>query len=123
MNAPTTIPRIMDMIKAIERIEQVVGDIRFEAFASDWQSQWLVERGIEIVSEASRHLPIEIKTRHPDLPWRKIAGIGNILRHDYERIAAPVMWALVHENLPELVRVCREELDAARRVDLGRNER
>jgi uncharacterized protein with HEPN domain len=119
MNAPSAIPRLLDMIKAIERILQVAGSMKFEAFASDWQSQWLVERGIEIISEASRHLSDEIKSRHPDVPWRKVAGIGNVLRHDYERIAAPVMWALVQDNLPRLERVCREELDAARRIDLG----
>jgi uncharacterized protein with HEPN domain len=106
----------MDMIKAIERILHVVGDMKFEAFTTDWQRQWLVERGIEIVSEASRHLADELKSRHPDIPWRKIAGIGNILRHDYERIAAPVMWALVRENLPSLERVCREELAATQRT-------
>jgi len=42
-----------------------------------------------------------------------VAGIGNILRHDYESIAPPVMWTLVRENLPSLERVCREELAAA----------
>jgi uncharacterized protein with HEPN domain len=93
--------------------------MKFEAFVTHWQSQWLLERGIEIVSEASRHLADEIKSRHPDIPWRKVAGIGNVLRHDYERIAAPVMWALVHDNLRSLERVCRKELDAARRIDLG----
>lgn len=42
-----------------------------------------------------------------------MAGIGNVLRHDYGNVAAPVMWALVRDNLPALERVCREELAAA----------
>jgi uncharacterized protein with HEPN domain len=48
-----------------------------------------------IVSEASRHLADELKARHPEIPWAKVAGIGNVLRHDYENVAAPIMWKLV----------------------------
>ena len=71
------------------------------------RKRWLIERGIEIISEASRRLPHELKARHSDIPWRKVAGIGNVLRH-----AAPVMWALVRDDLPPLEKVCREELAA-----------
>ena len=69
-----------------------------------------VERGVEIISEASRHLSDELKARHPNIPWGKMAGIGNILRHNYENIAAPVMWKLAREDLSALESVCREEL-------------
>jgi uncharacterized protein with HEPN domain len=106
------IPRLSDMIEAIERIRGVMGDISLEAFDADWQKQWLVERGVEILSEASRHLGEELKNRHPEIPWRKVAGVGNILRHDYGRIAPPVMWTLARDNLPSLERVCRDELAA-----------
>jgi uncharacterized protein with HEPN domain len=72
----------------------------FEAFGSDWQRQWLIERGVEIVSEASRHLTDELKARHPEIPWQKVSGIGNVLRHNYQNIAAPVMWRLAQADLP-----------------------
>lgn len=106
------IPRLTDIIEAVERINEVIGETALDAFEAAWQKQWLVERGIEIVSEASRHLTDELKSRHPEIPWRKVAGIGNVLRHDYGNIAAPIMWALVRENLPRLEMVCREELAA-----------
>jgi uncharacterized protein with HEPN domain len=112
------IPRLDDIVEAIERVREVVGDRSFEAFEADWQSRWLVERGVEIMSEASRHLTAEFKARHPDIPWRKVSGIGNVLRHNYENVAAPVMWSLVHDELPRLERVCRQELAAAQ----ARNE-
>jgi uncharacterized protein with HEPN domain len=69
-----------------------------------------VERGVEIIWEASRHLTEELKARHPEKPWAKVAGIGDVLRHDYESISAPVMWKLVQDDLPPLETVCREEL-------------
>ena len=100
------------MLEAAERVREVVGDLPLEAFEGDWQRHWLVQRGIEIISEASRHFPAEMKARHPHIPWTKVAGIGNVLRHGYEDIAAPVLWKLVREDLPQLKQVCREELAA-----------
>jgi uncharacterized protein with HEPN domain len=107
------IPRLTDIIEAIERIRSVMEGMTLDAFEADWQKQWLVERGVEVLSEASRHLTDELKNRHPEIPWRKVAGVGNVLRHDYASIAPPVMWTLARENLPSLERVCREELAAA----------
>jgi uncharacterized protein with HEPN domain len=51
-----------------------------------------------------------LKSRHPNIPWTKVAGIGNVLRHSYESISAPIMWKLVREDLPSLEKICREEL-------------
>lgn len=105
------IPRLVDIVEAIERLRQIVGDTPLDAFEADWQRQWLVERGVEIISEASRHLPEDLKARHPAIPWRKVAGIGNILRHDYGRVAAPILWSLVRDSLPALEAACRTELE------------
>src|SRR5262245_26397813 len=74
--ARTLIPRLTDIVEAIERIRGVVRDTPLEAFEADWQKQWLVERGVLIVSEASRHLTDELKARHPEIPWTKVAAIG-----------------------------------------------
>ena len=90
-----------------------------EEFEADWEKQWLVERGVEIVSEASRHLTDELKSRHPEIPWRKIAGIGNVLRHNYENVAAPIMWKLAQDDLPRLNTVCHGELAVAQAGEQG----
>jgi uncharacterized protein with HEPN domain len=102
--ARSLIPRLTDIIEAIERIHAVLGDTPLDVFEADWQ------RGVEIISEASRHLTDEFKARHPEIPWEKVAGIGNVLRHNYERIAAPVIWKLAKADLALLDKVCREEL-------------
>ena len=60
--------RLTDMIEAIERIQSVVNGLSLEEFEISWADQWLVERGILIISEASRHLGAELKTRHPEIP-------------------------------------------------------
>jgi uncharacterized protein with HEPN domain len=103
-------PPLTDIVEAIERVRLVLGEIPLEAFEADWEKQWLVERGVEIISEASRRLTDELKARHPDIPWKKVAGIGNILRHNYESVAPAIMWKLAREDLFSLERVCRDEL-------------
>jgi uncharacterized protein with HEPN domain len=106
-------PRLSDIIEAIERIERTLDGISLETFEADWEKRWLIERGIEIISEASRHLPDDLKTRQTGVPWSKVAGIGNILRHDYDRVAPDVLWKLAIDDLPVLYQVCREELATA----------
>jgi uncharacterized protein with HEPN domain len=81
-----------------------------QSLESDKRKRWLVERGIEIISEASRHLPEGLKARHPEIPWSKVAGIGNVPRHEYERVAHDVLWRVVNDDLPPLEVVCRKEL-------------
>jgi uncharacterized protein with HEPN domain len=112
----SVILRLDDMIEAASRVREVLGDTSIEALEADWQRHWLIQRGIEIISEASRHLPVEMKARHPEIPWTKVAGIGNVLRHGYEDVAAPILWKLIREDLPYLERACREERAA---IELG----
>jgi uncharacterized protein with HEPN domain len=110
MTNRTLIPRLVDIIEAVEHIRSVITGISLDDFEADWQKRWLVERGVEIISEASRHLDDALRARHPEIPSPKVAGIGNVLRHDYERIAPDVMWKLAQTDLPVLEQACREEL-------------
>jgi uncharacterized protein with HEPN domain len=110
MTERSSLPRLADIVEAIEHIGSVLAGVTLDAFEADWQKRWLVERGVEIISEASRHLADEMKARHPEIPWAKVAGIGNVLRHEYERIAPDVLWRLSRGELLPLEKVCREEL-------------
>jgi uncharacterized protein with HEPN domain len=105
--------RLTDIVEAIGLIRSEMADVALCSFEHDRRKRWLVERGIEIISEASRSLPDELKARHPEIPWPKVAGIGNVLRHEYQDVAYDVLWHVVHDNLPPLEKVCREELSAA----------
>ena len=114
MIAPSFEPRLKDLVEAIGYIELAMENTTLESFAGDRRKRWQVERGLEIVSEASRHLSEDIKARHPELRWQKVAGIGNVLRHEYTRVAADALWRLVRDDLAALDQdqVCRAELAA-----------
>ena len=113
MGRRSLVPRLGDLVQACERIRNLLRSVPLDAFETDWQQQWIVERGIEIISEASRHLTDDLKARHANIPWAKVAGIGNILRHDCERVAPDILWKLVQSDLAELEQVCRSELAVA----------
>jgi uncharacterized protein with HEPN domain/predicted nucleotidyltransferase len=104
MAEPSPVPRLTDIIEAVELIRSEMAGVTLKAFEPDRRKRWLVERGIEIISEASRHLPDDLKSRHPEIPWPKVAGIGNVLRHDYKQVAHDVLWHVVHDDLPPLER-------------------
>ena len=69
-------------------------------------------RCLEIISEASRRLPDNLKARHPAIAWKDIAGAGNIYRHDYEDVAAQQVWDAVQIDLPPLRVVIERKLAA-----------
>lgn len=66
--ARTILLRLTDMRDAIVGIEGVVADSAFEVFADNWGMQRAVERGLEIISEASRHIPVDLKALAPEIP-------------------------------------------------------
>ena len=103
-------PHLHNIVDAIKHITSKLEGISLEAFQSDLDRRRIVERSVEIISEASRRLPDDLKARHPVIPWKKAAGIGNILRHDYENVIPDALWKLARDDLPELERVCRAEL-------------
>ena len=109
MIAPSFEPRLKDLVEAIGYIELAMENTTLKSFAGDRRKRWQVDRGLEIVSEPSRHLPEDIKARHPELRWQKVAGIGNVLRHEYTRVAADALWRLVRDDLAALDQVCRAE--------------
>lgn len=79
---------LADLLHNIQLAEQFTRGLRFEEFRDDLMPVYAVVRCLEIISEASRRLSDALKSRHPTIPWREIAGAGNIYRHDYEDVAA-----------------------------------
>src|SRR5882724_7424789 len=82
--------RIHDMLESIRGIEKALAGKTMRDYERSWLLRSAVERGIEVISEASRHLGRDLKAQHKDVRRKDIAGIGNILRHDYQRVDASI---------------------------------
>jgi uncharacterized protein with HEPN domain len=94
--------RIHDMLESIRGIERAVAGKSFRDYQRSWLLRSAIERGIEVISEASRHLGRDLKAQHEDVRWEDIAGIGNILRHEYQHVDATIIWRTVKNDLPAL---------------------
>ncbi len=101
---------VRHILEAIANIEADIAGYDFERFRVDRRTWQLVERNLEILSEASRRLPNEYKDREVQIPWRAIAGIGNVLRHDYHETYPTVLWVTCEKDLKSLK-------DAVLRID------
>jgi uncharacterized protein with HEPN domain len=84
----------------------------YDVFCGDLRTTYAVTRCLEIISEASRRLPDELKARHPAIQWRDMAGAGNVYRHQYEDVAAREVWDTLRLHLPPLLAVIEGELAA-----------
>lgn len=80
------------------------GDSRLHVYA--------VTRALEIISEASRRLPDDLRDRHSELPWRSIRDVGNFYRHQYDNVAASYVWETVTVHLPPLLDAVVAEIEA-----------
>lgn len=99
--------RLFDILNSIHHIEAIVLGLDRAAFSADYLRYRAVERELEIISEASRALSDADKARFPDIPWRRIADIGNVLRHNYDDIAPGLVWAVVDGGLAPLKAAAR----------------
>ncbi len=88
-----------------------VGKLDRAAFCADTLRLYgVTPRCLENISEASRRLPDDVKSRHHSIAWKEMAGAGSVYRHDYEEVDADGVWVTVQDHLPQLRVVVEEEL-------------
>ncbi len=106
-------PRVwlVDICGKISGIRELTKHADLAAFADNWAMKRAVEHALLIVAEAAKHLPPEMKNLQPDVPWQKIHGLGNLLRHEYRRIDPEVLWSIVTEHLDALDRAAAALLE------------
>ena len=86
----------------IEGISKALHGVDRSRYLGDYLLQRAAERALLIVSEATRSLPGELFARYPEVDWRGIVQLGNILRHEYPMVDSEVLWEIITRKLPEL---------------------
>ena len=94
--------RLRDILEAIDGVAEMTRGVDVEGYRGDFKLRKAVERCVEIVSEATRNIPDDLKAKFPDQPWQEIAAIGNLLRHQYQRVDDLIMWKIATRSLPDL---------------------
>lgn len=94
--------RLFDMLNAIHGIDLLLGGKTYEDYQNSYLLNRAVERLLEIISEASRYVPDEMRERAPEIPWVTIEMFGNKTRHEYQTISIRRIWRVAVEDIPPL---------------------
>ena len=85
----------------MEAAEEFVNGWTFEEFAADRKTQFAVIRALEIIGEAAKNIPSEVREKYPSVPWKDLASIGDKLVHAYFGVNLKVVWLSVKESIFE----------------------
>ncbi|MGH8245805.1 MAG: HepT-like ribonuclease domain-containing protein [Gammaproteobacteria bacterium] len=109
--------RLRDILDNIDAVETFIAGITFEKFVHDRKTVYAVTRALEIISEASRRLPDELKMRRPEVDWPAVIAAGNVYRHEYDRVDDALIWHTAQHDLVRLREVAQAELQRVETTD------
>ncbi len=92
-----------DMYSHGEKALALVQGMTFEDFKKDWKTQFALIRALEVMGEAARYVPESFRQQHPEIPWRGIVGLRNVLIHRYFHLNLEAIWQTVHGMLPDVL--------------------
>jgi len=91
-----------DIYDSINKGIEFISEMSYEDFSKDEKTQFALIRVIEVIGEASKKIPSEIKIQSQEIPWREISGMRDLLVHDYFGVNIQVVWETAKNDLPEL---------------------
>ena len=88
--------------RQLKQLNLITKDIDYEEFANNRLIRHATIKELEIIGEAVKNIPEEIKDKYPQIPWKNIAGMRDILVHAYFKVDTAIVWGVIKERLPEL---------------------
>ncbi len=102
---------LKDILEAISAIERFVEGISFEDFMNNDEKSSAVIRKFEIIGEATKGLPEDLKDKHPEIPWKEMAGFRDKLIHFYFGVKYELVWQAIKKRLPRIKSLIQKILE------------
>ncbi|MBX9775944.1 MAG: DUF86 domain-containing protein [Xanthobacteraceae bacterium] len=99
---------LSEILAEIEFLKAAAAGLTFEQYLKSGEKRRAVERSLEIISEATRGIPETDQALHPDIPWRRVQDLGNVIRHAYFGLAQERLWAIIQTQLDKLEQAVRQ---------------
>ena len=93
---------LRDIVDAMGKAQQFVKNLSYKEFKEDDKTVFAVVRALEIVGEATKNIPNDIRNDHPQIPWKDMAGMRDVLIHDYFGADVETIWLTVTEKIPQV---------------------
>ena len=93
---------LRDIVDAMGKAQQFVKNLSYKEFKEDDKTVFAVVRALEIVGEATKNIPNDIRNDHPQIPWKDMAGMRDVLIHDYFGADVETVWLTVTEKIPQV---------------------
>jgi uncharacterized protein with HEPN domain len=93
---------IEDILDAMDNAEMFLGDITYDEFENDLRTNFAVVRALEIVGEATKRLPMDLRDKYPDVPWKNMAGMRDRIIHGYDTVDLQIVWDVVKVDVPRI---------------------
>jgi uncharacterized protein with HEPN domain len=93
---------VEDILEAMDKAEILLEDVTYDQFEADFRINFAVVRALEIIGEATKRLPINIRQRYPNVPWRGMAGMRDRIIHGYDNVDLQIVWDVVKRDIPRI---------------------
>ena len=94
-----------DVADAMRKTQDFTGGMNYEEFSKDEKTVFAVIRAIEVIGEAAKKIPLSVRKRYPDVPWKEMAGMRDKLIHEYFGVNLRAVWDTIKDDIPKLMPV------------------